>query len=56
SVFSYTWLDFRFRILFRFLRYSVSNAHDPPFITGFIRPIYSPKTDASRITLRLTRL
>jgi len=47
--------DYRFRILFHFLSYLVLNRCDLPFITGFIRPIYSQNLVGVRITLRLMR-
>ncbi len=54
--FSDIWLDYHFRILSRFLKYSVSNALDQLSIIGFTKQIYSPKMDSHRITLRLTKL
>jgi len=39
----------------RVLKNPVSNAYDPPFIIGFIRPIYSRSLERIRITLRLTK-
>ena len=52
----FIWLDYHSRILFRFLRYSVLIGFDLPFITGFIRPIYSRNLVEIRITLRLMKL
>jgi len=44
-----------FRILFKYLRYSVSSVLDLRFITGFTRPVYSRSPTRTRITLRLMR-
>lgn len=46
---------YHFRILFRFLMYSVLIAHVQPFITGFTKPIYSQRRVRVRISSRLMR-
>jgi len=54
SVFSYILLDYRFRILFLFLGYSVSSTLGRLVTTGFTRPTYSPKLAGALITSRST--
>ena len=56
SVFSCILLNYRFRILYLFLKYSVSVGLALSPTIGFTRPIYSPKTDRVRITLPSMRL
>lgn len=49
-------LDYRFRILFVFLSYLVSNTLDRPLINGCTKSTYSTSLVSVRITFRLMRL
>jgi hypothetical protein len=45
----YTWLGYRYQIPSQSLVRWVLNVCVQPFITGFIKPIYSPTTIGNRI-------